>query len=156
MYSVEQKRAVIETYIRFDHSSADAIVELGYPSRVMPRTWWKEYERTEQVPERKPLAPAFSDGQMQSAVSCCLEHGRGLSRTSQAMGFEVECDGLRRSVSRKGCSTTTLGWSRYMLKRITTPRPHAGRGHEEILQVLRESPRIRSRGHAGSIEIWNE
>lgn len=39
MYSVEQKRAANETYIRFDHSSADAIAELGYPSRTMPRTW---------------------------------------------------------------------------------------------------------------------
>ena len=78
MYSVEQKRAAIETYIRFDHGSADAIAELGYPSRAMPGMWWKEYERTKQVPERKPLAPASSGGQMQSAVSCRLEHGRGL------------------------------------------------------------------------------
>lgn len=99
--------------------------------------------------------PAFSVGQMQSAVSCFLEHGRGLSRMSQAMGFEVECDGLRKSMSRKGCSLTTLGWGTYVLKRITTPRPHAGRGYEGILRVLREGPRIRSGGHAGSIEIWN-
>ena len=35
MYSMEQKRAAIETYIRFDHSSADTIAELGYPSRTM-------------------------------------------------------------------------------------------------------------------------
>lgn len=155
MYSVEQKRAAIETYIRFDHSSADAIAELGYPSRAMPRTWWKEYERTEQVPERKPLAPASSGGQTQSAVSFRLEHGRGLSRTSRAMWFEVECDGLRRSMSRKGCSPTTLGWRTYVLKRITIPRPHAGRGYEGILRVLREDPRIRSGGHAGSTEIWD-
>lgn len=155
MYSAEQKRAGIETCIRFDHSSADAIAELGHPSRAMPKTWWKEYKRTEQVPERKPLAPVFSGGQMQSAVSCCLEHGRGLSRARRAMGFKVECDGLRRSMSRKGCSPTMPGWKTYVLKRITTPRPRAGRGHEGILRALREGPRIQSGGHAGSIEIWN-
>ena len=58
-------------------------------------------------------------------------------------------------MSRKGCSPTTLGWRTYVLKRITTPRPHAGRGHEGILRVLREGPRIQSGGHAGSIEIYD-
>ncbi|MDP9859221.1 hypothetical protein J2S71_000917 [Olsenella profusa DSM 13989] len=42
--------------------------------------WWKEYERMGKVPEREPRTPAFSDGQMQSAVSYYLEHGRSLSR----------------------------------------------------------------------------
>jgi hypothetical protein len=49
--------------------------------------WWKEYERTRKVPEREPRTPAFSDGQMQSAVSYYLEHGRSLSRTRRAMGY---------------------------------------------------------------------
>lgn len=71
------------------------------------------------------------------------------------MVFEVECDGFRRSVSRRGCNPTTLGWRTYALKRITTPRPRASRGYEGILRVLRAGPRIRSGGHAGSIEIWN-
>ena len=31
----------------------DLHCQIGYPSRAMPRTWWKEYERTEQVPERE-------------------------------------------------------------------------------------------------------
>lgn len=35
MYSMEQKRAASETYIKFDHSSADTIAKLGYPSRTM-------------------------------------------------------------------------------------------------------------------------
>ena len=87
MYSMEQKRAAIETYIRFDHSSADTIAELGYPSRTMLRKWWKEYERTGTVPERKPRTPAFSAGQMHAAVSYYLEHGRCLSRTRRAMGY---------------------------------------------------------------------
>lgn len=87
MYSMEQRQAAIETYIRFDHSSADTIAELGYPSRTMLREWWKEYERTGMVPERKPRTPAFSAGQTHAAVSYYLEHGRSLSRTRRAMGY---------------------------------------------------------------------
>lgn len=33
MYSTEQRRLAIETFIRFDHSYADTIAELGYPDR---------------------------------------------------------------------------------------------------------------------------
>ena len=44
MYSMGQKRAAIETCIRFDQSSADRIAELGYPSRAMLGIWWNEYE----------------------------------------------------------------------------------------------------------------
>ena len=33
MYSKEQRRIAIETFIRFDHSYADTIAELGYPDR---------------------------------------------------------------------------------------------------------------------------
>lgn len=87
MYSMEQKRAAIETYIRFDHSTADTIAELGYPSRAMLGMWWKGYERTGKIPERKRPAPASGAEQMRSAVSYYLEHGRSLSRTRRAMGY---------------------------------------------------------------------
>lgn len=30
-YSEEQRRSALETFIRFDHSYADTIAELGYP-----------------------------------------------------------------------------------------------------------------------------
>ena len=33
MYSTEQRRVAIETFIRFDYSYADTIAELGYPNR---------------------------------------------------------------------------------------------------------------------------
>lgn len=34
MYSAKQRKAAIDTFIRFDHSYADTIAELGYPSRA--------------------------------------------------------------------------------------------------------------------------
>ena len=60
MYSMEQKRVAIEAYIRFGHSCADTIAELGYPSATMLRAWWREYESTGAVPERKARAPRFT------------------------------------------------------------------------------------------------
>lgn len=42
MYSTEQRRLAIETFIRFDHSYADTIAELGYPDRHTLNSWWRE------------------------------------------------------------------------------------------------------------------
>ena len=53
MYSAKQRKAAIDTFIRFDHSYADTIAELGYPSRAALRMWWKEYEKTGQLPQQK-------------------------------------------------------------------------------------------------------
>lgn len=38
-YSEEQRRSALETFIRFDHSYADTIAELGYPNRGTLRGW---------------------------------------------------------------------------------------------------------------------
>jgi transposase-like protein len=61
MYSKEQRRIAIETFIRFDHSYADTIAELGYPDRHSLRNWWREYRETGEVPvpkrEREPKYP---------------------------------------------------------------------------------------------------
>ena len=43
MYSTEQRKLAIETYIKFDLSAADTVAELGYPTRHSLRTWYKDY-----------------------------------------------------------------------------------------------------------------
>ena len=64
IFSTEQRRIAIETFIRFDHSYADTVAELGYPNRHTLRNWWKEYEETGEVPvakfEREPVASPLS------------------------------------------------------------------------------------------------
>ena len=39
MYSTEQRKLAIEAYIKFDLSAADAIAELGHPTRHSLRAW---------------------------------------------------------------------------------------------------------------------
>lgn len=43
MYSTEQRKLAIETYIKFDLSAADTVAELGYPTRQSLRAWYKDY-----------------------------------------------------------------------------------------------------------------
>ena len=88
MYSTEQRRVAIETFIRFDHSYADTIAELGYPDRHTLRNWWGEYRETGEVPIAKIIRePRFSDEQKREAVEHYLSHGKRLKRTMRALGY---------------------------------------------------------------------
>jgi len=82
MYSQERRRLAIETFIKFDHSYADTIAELGYPTRSALRAWWNEYERTGEVPaSRFATNPKYTAEMRRRAVEHYLEHGKSLART---------------------------------------------------------------------------
>lgn len=97
MFSIEQRRIAIETFIRFDHSHADAIVELGYPTRHSLRAWYKDYlEHGEVRPPKRQREPKFTLEMRQAAVDYYLAHGKSLARTMRRMGYpasrEYLCD----------------------------------------------------------------
>lgn len=88
MYSAEQRKKAIETFARFGCSAADTIAELGYPSRVTLRNWWKEYQISgDEFLERRHRRPKYSDEEKRGAVDYYLEHGKSLARTIRAMGY---------------------------------------------------------------------
>lgn len=96
MYSTEQRRPAIETFIRFDHSYADTIAELGYPDRHTLNNWWRGYGETGEVPVGKMIRePRFSDDQKREAVEHYLGHGKSPRRTMRALGYPRDGDALR-------------------------------------------------------------
>ena len=79
MYSAEQRKIAIETFVKFDHSYADTIAELGYPTRACLRNWWNEYRGTGEVPIGKfTTNPRYTTEMKRRAVEHYLEHGRSL------------------------------------------------------------------------------
>lgn len=46
MYSYEDRKKAVELYIKYDLSAADAVRELGFPSRKAMIRWHKEYQET--------------------------------------------------------------------------------------------------------------
>ena len=88
MYSAEQRAKAIETFARSGCSAADTIAELGYPSRVTLRNWWKDYQiGGDEFLEREHCRPRYSDEERQGAAGHYLEHGKSLARTIRAMGY---------------------------------------------------------------------
>ena len=88
MYSTEQRKLEIKTYIKFDLSAADTIAELGYPTRHSLRAWYKDYlEHGEVRPPKRQREPKFTLEMRQAAVDYHLAHGRSLTRTMRKMGY---------------------------------------------------------------------
>lgn len=94
MFSTEQRRISIETFIRFDHSHADTIAELGYPTRHSLRAWYKDYlEHGEVRPPKRRREPKLALEMRRAAVDYCLAHGKSLAGTMRRMGYPAsrEC-----------------------------------------------------------------
>lgn len=87
MFGTEQRRIAIETFIRFDHSYADTIAELGYPTRHSLRARYKDYlEHGEVRPPKRRREPEFTLEMRRAAVDCYLAHGKSLAGTMRRMG----------------------------------------------------------------------
>ena len=92
-YSKEQRDRAVDLYIKYEHSAADVIHELGYPSKGALLSWYAdrlEEERTG-VPsrrgERYRRYRRYSDEQKQAAVDHYLEYGRRPGRTMRMLGY---------------------------------------------------------------------
>ena len=65
-YSREQRRRAVELYERYEHSAADVIRELGYPSKGALRMWHRDW-----LEERRTGIPS-SRGEHYSRYTCLL------------------------------------------------------------------------------------
>ena len=89
-YSREQRDRAVDLYVKYEHSAADVIRELGYPSKEALRMWYRERlgeERTGVPSKRGERYRRYSDEQKRAAVDHYLEYGRRLSRTMRLLGY---------------------------------------------------------------------
>lgn len=87
MYSYEERKRAIALYIQYDHSSATAIRELGYPSRKALYRWYREFGESGDLHRGFRKTPRYSAKQKQIAVDYYFEHGRNMSGTIRALGY---------------------------------------------------------------------
>lgn len=95
MFSTEQRKIAIETFIRFDHSHAGTIAELGYPTRHSLRARHKNYlEHGEVRPPKRQREPKFTLEMRRAAVDYYLAYGKSLARTMRRMGHPASREHL--------------------------------------------------------------
>ena len=89
-YSRQQWDRAVGLYIRYECCAADAIHELGYPSKEALRMWYRERleeERAGVLSRRGGRQRRYSEEQKCAAVDHYLECGRRLSRTMRMLGY---------------------------------------------------------------------
>ena len=102
-YSRQQWDRAVGLYIRYECCAADAIHELGYPSKEALRMWYRERLEEERagVPSRRgERQRRYSEEQKRAAVDHYLECGRRLSRTMRMLGYPGK-QGTAHGVDRR-------------------------------------------------------
>ena len=88
MHGQERRGLATGTLVKFDHSYADTIAELGYPTRSALRAWRDEHERTGEVPaSRLATNPRHAAETGRRAAGHHPGHGRGPAGTTGALGY---------------------------------------------------------------------
>lgn len=92
MYSREDRIRAVKLWLKYDKSPTAVVLELGYPSIKMLRTWSKEYlqEQETGVSSRRQRKGKYTAEQKKAAVEHYFAHSRCLSRTMQALGYPCQ------------------------------------------------------------------
>ena len=112
-YSRQQRDRAVDLYIRYECCAADAIHELGYPSKEALRMWYRERleeERTGVPSRRGERQRRYSEEQKRTAVDHYLECGRRLSRTMRMLGYPKSKELLMAWIDCL-CSISCCGFS---------------------------------------------
>lgn len=88
MYSYQDRIRAVELYIKLGKRVRATIRQLGYPTKNALKGWFREYERSRDLPKgyARPK-PKYSQDQKEIAVRHYLEHGRCVAATIMALGY---------------------------------------------------------------------
>lgn len=87
MFSYEERISAVKLYIASNYHVGTVIRELGYPSPVALRSWYKEYAEMGDLKKKVTHKPHFTAEQMRIAVDHYFEHGQSYTKTSVALGY---------------------------------------------------------------------
>lgn len=90
MFWREARKRALELYVKYDKCASDVIRELGYPSAVTLRKWYKKYHteiEVEPPPWPKPKKHRYTLEEKMVVLQHYLEHGCNQNRTVKALGY---------------------------------------------------------------------
>jgi transposase InsO family protein/transposase-like protein len=87
MYSLEDRMRAVQLYIESGCSEGAVIRELGYPSHMALRNWYKEYFRNGWLHATSAPKPRYTEQEKATAVAYFETHKTTLTQTCRAMGY---------------------------------------------------------------------
>lgn len=89
MYTREERKRVVELWLKYDKCSTAVSKEFGYPCLKLRKSWHKDFIKeaeTGVIHGRRRRASIYTDQQKGIAVQHYLDHGRCIARTVRASG----------------------------------------------------------------------
>ena len=87
MFSYEDRLRAVQLYIKLGKRIGLTIRQLGYPTKNALRTWYREYERRQDLTAGYARRPRYSEADKHRAVEHWVEHGRCIAVTIKALGY---------------------------------------------------------------------
>lgn len=87
MYTYEDRLRAVQLYIKLGKRVGLTIRQLGYPTKNALKTWYREYEQSQDLRAGYNRTAKFSQGDRLRAVEHYLEHGRCIAVTVKALGY---------------------------------------------------------------------
>ena len=87
MYSYEERMRAVQLYIKYEHSLATVMRELGYPSHQALLKWYREFIRDGDLKKKSASNQKYTDEQKEIALKHYLEHGKCIARTARVLGY---------------------------------------------------------------------
>ena len=87
MFSYEERIKAVKLLIQYDMSYADVVHELGYPSKMALRKWYKEFQEYGDLHAKFDKKSNYSQEEKQVAVEYYIEHGKSVARTVKNLGY---------------------------------------------------------------------
>ena len=87
MFSYEDRLRAVKLYIKLGKRIGLTIRQLGYPTKNSLRSWYREYERCQDLSAGYVRQSMYSDADKHRAVEHYLEHGRCIAATIEALGY---------------------------------------------------------------------
>ncbi|NBK99047.1 MAG: transposase [Erysipelotrichia bacterium] len=87
MYSYQERKIVINLYIKYGLQVNPVLKELGYPSSGILYKWYKEFTNQGGFLKRHTRKSIYSDEQKKLAIDYSLNHGKTLANTIRHLGY---------------------------------------------------------------------
>jgi transposase-like protein len=87
MYSYEDRLRAVQLYIKLGKRIRLTIRQLGYPTKNALKTWYREYESSQELRAGYKRPAKFSQAQKERAVEYYLAHGQCIAATIRSLGY---------------------------------------------------------------------
>lgn len=132
MFTLEERQKAVELFIKSGRNENIVIQELGYPSPVCLRNWYKEFMTTGTLHEKSKSKPKFTEKEIAYAVEYYHTHNLSYTQTCRELGYPT------RNVLKKWVSNSPISPQKELSQDCTVQEKVLRYSTEEKINIVLE------------------